>query len=189
MTTRDPLGPARRMARFIAEVVAAATVLPPFVWNDSAVWCRRRPKNRRCPGRLQVREERAGQIAYACPVCDRGGTISPSWRGSEYDLSGFRARRDEMPLELVLTEEEYDLLRKCLLFSDQETMAVICGATVNSAGIVLRATAEDLEFLEGDIASEMNHTSSLRRERILDGILQRIGLLLRPPAPHSPWLN
>jgi len=54
MTNRDPLGPARRMARFIADVVAAASVLPPFVWNDSAVRCRRRPKNRRCSGRLRV---------------------------------------------------------------------------------------------------------------------------------------
>ncbi|TAK28830.1 MAG: hypothetical protein EPO21_21995 [Chloroflexota bacterium] len=188
MTNRDPLGPARRMALFIAEIVAAASVLPPFVWNDSAVRCRRRPKNRRCSGRLRVREERTGEIAYQCSVCDRGGTVS-GWRGTDYDLSSFRDERDEPRLELVLTEEEYDLLRRCLLMLDQETMALISGATFSPAGIVLRASVEDLEILEGDIASEENHTPNRRKQRTLDGILRRIAMVLRPPAPYSPLLQ
>lgn len=93
VTDGDPLAPARRLTEFMGEVIAAASVLAPSVWNDSALRCRRRPQRRPCPGRLRVRAESTGQIDWACPVCNDQGTIS-SWQGSLYDLSSHRGGSD-----------------------------------------------------------------------------------------------
>jgi hypothetical protein len=79
--------------------------------------------------------------------------------------------------EIVLTEQEYDELRKCLVMSP-EGDKVIYGATYTEEGIVLRATGEDLEDFAGYLEFNINHEEDRKRQRILDQVLDRVEAVL-----------
>jgi len=161
-----------KMPEYVGEIVSAASSSPPEHWKHSAVRCRRRPKRRKCPGHLSVREASDGSIEWVCPMCQDQGVIH-NWKGSPHDLSKFREQRNQPALEITLTDEEYDELKRCLVM-DPEGDRIIYGAIYTSEGIVLRASGEDLDNFAGYLAFEVNHEENRKRQRILERVLDRV---------------
>src|SRR5271157_1292632 len=91
----DALGPARRMAKYIDEIISTVTASPKGQRVHSAVCCRRRPGHRRCLGRIFVCEKDNGDIEWECPSCGSSGVIR-GWQGGWSDLSELRVQ-DERP--------------------------------------------------------------------------------------------
>jgi len=121
----DSIGPARRMAEYLGEVISAASASTLSHWKQSAVRCRKRPKRRKCLGRLRVLKTSDGSIEWICPVCqDRG--IVYNWKGSPHDLSKSREQGNQLSFEVILTEQEYDEVKKCSVM-DPEGDRVIYG--------------------------------------------------------------
>lgn len=172
----DSLGPARKMAEYLGEVISAASSSSPGHWKQSAVRCRKRPKHRKCLGRIRLRETSDGSIEWVCPVCQDQGIVY-NWKGSPHDLSKFREQGDQPGFEVVLTEQEYDEVKKCLVM-DPEGDRIIYGATYTSEGIVLRASGEDLDDFAGYLAFEANHEENRMRQRVLDRVLGRVEAVL-----------
>jgi hypothetical protein len=82
-----PAGQGGRMARFLGEIVSAASLLAPGEFQVSAVGCRRRPKRRRCPGLIRLgRDQNTDEIHWACTTCTDRGVIT-NWQASRWDLS------------------------------------------------------------------------------------------------------
>ena len=70
----DTLGPARRLAEHLSNIVRAATAGDAATAWESALPCRRRPANRRCPGQMIVlRTEPGTPIRWQCSVCGDEG--------------------------------------------------------------------------------------------------------------------
>jgi len=76
----------------------------------------------------------------------------------------------------VLTEDELQELKRSLILSP-ECECLLYGAIIAHGGIVLRATLEEFEELEENIAADANHEEKRRRQRILDRIYERIETL------------
>jgi hypothetical protein len=82
----DTLGPARRVAEHLSNIVRAATAGDAATSWESALPCRRQPAHRRCPGRLIVLQtEPRVPIRWECSVCGDEGIIS-NWEDSRFDL-------------------------------------------------------------------------------------------------------
>ena len=79
-------GPGRGLAEHMTSIVAAATST-----RDEAVEvrCRRRPKRRACPGRLEYRLWADERITWECPKCGDNGVIS-NWQSTQWDHRAFR---------------------------------------------------------------------------------------------------
>ena len=91
--------------------------------------------------------------------------------------------REEPPcFEIVLTEQEYDELRKCLVM-DPESERIVYGASYTQQGIILRANGEDLEEFAGYLAFDANHEESAKRQRILDRVIDRVEFVLGQWSP------
>ncbi|MCA9667872.1 MAG: hypothetical protein KC503_19875 [Myxococcales bacterium] len=105
------------IARFLGQIVSAASVLPSGSMHASPVRCRRRPKRRPCAGHIELgrfESDGANEVRYRCAVCGDKGVID-NWRDTRWDLgpemkrgdvislSLARARRDAAPRTRVLT--------------------------------------------------------------------------------------
>jgi hypothetical protein len=170
--------PARRIAQFFSSIVSASSVSPADVLVDSALFCRRRPGRIRCPGHLKISRGRvSGVISWHCSRCDDQGEIS-NWEGTSWNLSKWATERQSKQEfhELILTEDELQELKRSLILSP-ECECLLYGAIIAHGGIVIRATLEELEELEENIAADANHEEKRRRQRILDRIYERIEAL------------
>ena len=88
------------------------------------------------------------------------------------------ANDGEIPaFEVVVTEQEYDALRKrfasCFLHD-----RVIYGAAYTPEGIILRGTGEEFDDLAEDLALNVDSTRSERTRLILQEVLGRVEALL-----------
>lgn len=164
------------MTEYIGEIVSAATASMKGQWKHSGIRCHRRPRHRSCSGRIRVCENEDGYIEWECPSCGDNGVIH-DWQDSPWNLSRWRSHKDEFGFEIALTEQEYDELRKCLVTSS-EGDRIIYGATYTGESIILRATGEELEDFAGYLAFNANHEENLKRQRILDRVLDRIEVTL-----------
>jgi hypothetical protein len=74
----DAPGPALRLAEQLSSIVRAATAGDGQTTWETALPCRRRHGNRRCPGRMIVLREPDASvpICWRCSACDDEGTIS-----------------------------------------------------------------------------------------------------------------
>lgn len=82
----DTPGPARRLAEHLGNIVRAATAGDTATVWENALPCRRRPTNRRRPGRMSVlRTETGAPIRWQCSICDDQGVIS-NGEDSPFDL-------------------------------------------------------------------------------------------------------
>lgn len=172
---RDPLGPARRMAEFIGDVVSAATISPKGKRKRSAVRCRRRPGHRKCPGRIIVCEQVNGEIEWQCPSCNGMGVIH-GWQGGWSDLSELRETGEQPGFEVMLTERRYDELKKCLMM-DMEWDDIMYAATYTTEGIILRAGGRDMKAFADYLSKSREHKTTSRRvlTEVLNGIQTVLG--------------
>ena len=172
---RDRFGPARRMADFIGDIVCAATVSPRGKRKHSAIRCTRRPGHRTCPGRIIVCEQVNGDIEWECSSCDYKGVIR-GWQGGWNDLGDFRDSGEPPFFELVLTEQQYDELKKRLAM-DLECDDIIYRATYSKEGVVLRACSADMKALATCLAFKIREKGNFNR-RILRQVHAGIQALL-----------
>lgn len=79
-----PSGPARRLAEFLAHIVATMThdLDEPL----APIRCRRRPGRKPCLGNLDANFGAGDEILWNCPQCDDHGVIT-HWQGSFWDLT------------------------------------------------------------------------------------------------------
>ena len=166
-------GPARRLAGHLSNIVRAATAGDADTAWESALPCRRRPGNRRCPGRMIVlRTGPAAPIRWQCSVCDDEGIIS-NWADSPFDLRRRRLTLARPVNELVIPNEVAAVLRE-LQLPDADCERVVFRIRAHDGGAVLPTTGDDLDELIGFVAAEANHEPSRRRRQRLDTALDAL---------------
>lgn len=175
----DTPGPARRLAEHLGSIVRAATAGDAGTASESALPCRRRPANRRCPGRMIVRRtEPPAPIRWHCGVCGDEGVIS-SWADSPFDLRRRQLALADPVHEIVISTDVAAALRELrLLNADCERLVFRIRAHHDCA--VLPATDDELNELVELVAAEANHESNRRRQQRLDAALDALGNALRP---------
>jgi hypothetical protein len=160
-------GPARRLAGHLGNIVRAATAGDAGTTWESALPCRRRPGNRRCPGRMIVlRTEPPAPIRWQCSLCADEGIIS-NWADSPFDLRRRRLTLAHPVDELVIPNEVAAVLRE-LQLPDADCERVVFRIRAHDGRAVLPATAGDLDKLIGFVAAEANHEPSRRRRQRLN---------------------
>ena len=167
--SQSPVG---RIAAYFGSIVAAASASPVGVWIDAAIWCRRRPGRRPCPGHICLRRKDAsGPIEWECSFCDDRGLIS-NWKESTWDSGGQPEPTGGM-CEVVVSREELAELRK-MVSLDPQSQRLLDAAVITRRGIVVRGSGEEMEELLGCIAFEANHEGNRRRRKMLDGVFERM---------------
>jgi hypothetical protein len=165
--SEDLPGPARRLAGQLRNIVRAATAGDAGTAWESALPCRRRPANRRCPGRMIVARTEAGApIRWQCSVCDDEGMIS-NWEDSAFDLRPRRLTVAEPLSEIVIPYEVAAALRDLELL-DTDCERLVFRIRARNGQAILAATDGDLSELIGFVAAEANHEASRRRQERLD---------------------
>jgi hypothetical protein len=160
-------GPARRLAEHLSNIVRAATAGDAGTAWESALPCRRRPANRRCPGRMIVlRTDPSAPIRWQCSVCGDEGVIS-NWADSPFDLRKRRLTLADPVNELVIPNEVAAALRE-LQLPDADCERLVFRIRAHNDRAVLPATDDDLDELIEFVASEANHESSRRPQQRLD---------------------
>jgi hypothetical protein len=166
--TDEAPGPARKMAEHLGFVVRAATTGEAGSSWVSALACRRRPGNRQCRGHIAVfRADLPAPIEWQCSACGDAGVIS-GWEGSPYDLRQPRSRpSNERRHEVVVTDELAAALRDLRLL-DTDSERLVFRMHSSPEGIVLAASANELDELLGYVAAEANHEANRPRRKRLD---------------------
>jgi hypothetical protein len=160
-------GPARRMGEHLSSIVRAATSREPADPWETALPCRRRPGNRRCPGHIAVyRHEGEGRIEWSCTVCDDQGVIS-GWDGSPYDLRRTGTEQDLGFQAVVLSTGDWATVRS-LSFLDSDCERLVYSATPAGSNVVFETNVDGLENLLEHVAAEANHEEDRRKQKRLD---------------------
>lgn len=77
----------KRLADHLGAIVAAVTSKRDYESHFTAVPCRKRSRNRRCPGNVQAGFIEDLRIYWECPACGDHGFIA-SWEDTPWDCSG-----------------------------------------------------------------------------------------------------
>ena len=166
-------GPARRLAEHLSTIVRAATAGDAGTAWESALPCRRRPGNGRCPGRIIVlRTEPPAPIRWQCSVCDDEGVIS-NWADSPFDLRRRRLTLAHPVYEIVIPNEVAAVLRE-LQLPDADCERAVFRIRAHNDHSVLPATGDDLDELIGFVAAEATHEPSRRRQQRLNTALDAL---------------
>ena len=177
----DTPGPARRLAEHLSNIVRAATAGDAGTAWESALPCRRRPANRRCPGRMIVLRTAAGApIRWQCSVCDDEGVIS-NWEDSAFDLRRRQLTLAEAGNEIVIPDEIAAALRGLQLL-DTDCERLVFRIRAHNGHAILTATGDDLDELIGLVAAETNHEPSRRRQQRLDAAFDALNTAARTPG-------
>lgn len=176
----DTPGPARRLAEHLSSIVRAATAGDAQAAWESALPCRRRPANRRCPGRLIVQRTQPGSpIRWRCSVCDDEGVIS-NWEESPFDLRRRRLALTGAVHEIVIPNEVAAALRELRLL-DTDCERLVFAIRAHNHGAILAVTDEHLDELIGSMAAEANHESNRRRQQRLDAAFDALNTAAQSP--------
>jgi hypothetical protein len=163
----DTPGPARRLGEHVSSIVAAATAGDAYTAWESALPCRRRPANRRCPGRIiVVCHQPDTPISWQCSVCGDDGTIS-NWAETPFDLRRQRLTLAQDVHEIGLDTEIAATLRT-LQFLDIDCQRAVFAIRAHDNSLHLAVTDTDLDELIGAVAAEANHEPNRRRQQRLD---------------------
>jgi hypothetical protein len=176
----DTPGPARRLAEHLSNIVRAATAGDAGTAWGSALPCRRRPANRRCPGQMIVlRTEPQTPIRWKCSVCGDEGVIS-NWEESPFDLRRQRLALAGPVHEIVIGAEVAATLRE-LQFLDTDCERMIFAIRAHNDSAILAATDDDLDELIGYVAAEANHEPNRRRQQRLDAAFGALNAATQTP--------
>lgn len=177
----DTPGPALRLAGQLRDIVRAATAGAAGIAWGTALPCRRRPGNRRCPGRMiVVRTEAPAPIRWQCSACDDEGVIS-NWEDTAFDLRPRKLTVAQPVSEIVIPIEVAAALRDLqLLDTDCERLVFAIRARNDHA--ILTATGDDLDELTGFVAAEANHEPSSSRRQRLDAAFDVLSNAAQTPA-------
>ena len=176
----DTPGPARRLAEHLSSIVRAATAGDAQIAWESALPCRRRPANRRCPGRLIVqRSEPGSSIRWRCSVCGDEGVIS-NWEESPFDLRRRRLALIGAVHEIAIPNEVAAALRELRLL-DTDCERLVFGIRAHNSGAILEVTDEQLDELIESVAAEANHESNRRRQQRLDAAYDALNTATQSP--------
>jgi hypothetical protein len=138
----DTPGPARRLAEHLSDIVRAATAGDAGTAWETALPCRRRPANRRCPGRMIVlRTEAGAPIRWQCSACDDEGAVS-NWEDSPFDLRRRRPALADAVHEVVIPGEVAAALRELRLL-DSDCERLVFRIRAHHDGAILAATDDD----------------------------------------------
>ena len=80
----DLPGQALSLALFQGSIVAWMTSRSVQASERTNVYCRRRPRGRRCVGEIDAQFDGRRSVAWRCPVCGDRGTIS-GWQHTPWD--------------------------------------------------------------------------------------------------------
>lgn len=163
----DTPGPVRKLAEHLAGIVAAASAGDAHIPWETALPCRRRPANRRCPGRITVVCAHPDQpIGWRCSHCADDGTIS-NWAGSIYDL-----RRRQLtaapPRHDIIIDADTAAILRTLLFLDNDCQRAVFAIRQHDNTLHLALTDTELDELIDTLAAESNHEPHRPRQRQLD---------------------
>src|SRR5580693_9035574 len=148
--------PARRMAEHLGFVVRAATSGDAGTSWVTALSCRRRPGNRPCRGHIAVfRADLPAPIEWRCSSCGDEGVVS-GWENSPFDLRSPRSRPDNEPQHATLLAEEIGAALRDLRLLDTDCERLVFAMRSSTDGIVLLASADQLDELLGFVAAEAN---------------------------------
>jgi hypothetical protein len=76
---------ARTLAEYFGHIVKGVTTRQKDALA-TGVRCRKRPRQRRCPGEIIAFIDEQEAISWSCPVCEDNGVIS-GWKGTLWDWS------------------------------------------------------------------------------------------------------
>ena len=125
---------------------------------------------------MMVCEMVNGHIEYRCPICGSAGTIT-GWQGSLSDLSELRDCSEPPFFEAVLTNSQYDQLKK-LVAMDLEWDDIIYSASALDGGIVLWAGEPEMRAFANYLLSKSNEPRVAKPNvlvQIVDGIQTVLG--------------
>ncbi|HYO02277.1 MAG TPA: hypothetical protein VET27_10500 [Mycobacterium sp.] len=163
----DIPGPALKLGEHLISIVQAATAGDAHTAWESALPCRRRPGNRRCPGRIIVISTRPDTpIRWHCNRCGDDGTIS-NWAGTPYDLRRRKLTLAE-PLHEVVIDANVAATLRALTFLDIDCQRAVFAIRARDDRLHLAVTDGDLDELIGAVAAEANHEPNRRHQRRLD---------------------
>jgi hypothetical protein len=176
----DTPGPARRLAEHLSNIVRAATAGDTGTAWETALPCRRRPANRRCPGRMIVlRTEAGGPIRWQCSACDDEGAVS-NWEDSPFDLRRRRPALAGAVSEIIISDQVAAALRELRLL-DTDCERLVFRIRAHHDGAILAATGDDLDELIGFVAAEANHEPNRRRQQRLDAAFSALSTAAQTP--------
>ncbi|CAN5205722.1 hypothetical protein BH18GEM1_BH18GEM1_18400 [soil metagenome] len=183
--------PAPVLARgldLLGAIVRAATARAAGETATTPIRCPGRPRRRPCAGRLIIaRHDVPSEIHWRCATCGEAGTIV-EWRRTVWDLTSqpmFRGEDDGPDIELLLTQEAYDLVRGEVLLSDSHVERLVAGACWTTRGVILSGRWIELDELAGDIAFVANRTRNRRHLRLLEDVLDRIYRAVENAVPED----
>jgi hypothetical protein len=168
---------------YLGHVIKAATVTAEVEFL-CAIPCRKRVNRMACPGFVRVMKHDVPEsyIYWHCSKCDDGGRIA-NWRGCPYDQSQFApdtsAGDEPNPLvEVTISREEMQALLSGGLY-DPESDRIIYAARPSGTGIRLHGSYGDMDNFEGYVAADANHEEKRKRQRLMDGVHEKIDRALQ----------
>ena len=177
----DAPGPARRLGEHLSSIAAAATAGDAHTPWESALPCRRRPANRRCPGRIIVvyAPIQTHRSAGTAAVCGDDGTISNwadiSLRSTPPTVDRGRTRSTTSPSTPRPPRHCAPLHSSTAIVTEQYSPF-----EHTTTVFILALTDTDLDELIGAVAAEANHEPNRRRQQRLDAAFDA----LNTAAPH-----
>lgn len=171
----DPMGDmpiaARRLGRYLHDIVRAATAGDVGVEWTSVLACRRKPGRKPCPGRLVVgRAEPLAEIRWRCDTCHDEGVIS-NWQNSLADLRRSRPAPTDQQLREVVFPAQFAAVLRDLLILDIDAERAVYRMRIHPRSpdfFVLSAGTTELQELSDCLAAEANHESRQQRCDLLD---------------------